>query len=93
MSKYQQLLAQQCQAAGIQLSARQLQLLTDYLGLILKWNSAYNLTAVRDGEEMITRHLLDSLVIAPYLAECQHLADVGTGPGLPGVPLAILYPD
>lgn len=93
MTDYQRLLAGQAVAAGLDLSDRQLQLLTDYLGLILKWNSAYNLTAVRDGEEMITRHLLDSLVIAPYLADCQHIADVGTGPGLPGVPLAILYPD
>lgn len=93
MTDYAHLLRSHCAAANLQLSDRQVQLLTDYLALILKWNSAYNLTAVRDGEEMVTRHLLDSLVVAPFLADCQHIADVGTGPGLPGVPLAILYPD
>lgn len=93
MTDYASLLISQCKAANLHLTDRQVQLLTDYLALILKWNSAYNLTAVRDGQEMVTRHLVDSLVIAPYLADCHHIADVGTGPGLPGVPLAILYPD
>jgi 16S rRNA (guanine527-N7)-methyltransferase len=63
-----------------------------YLNLLLKWNKAYNLTAVRDVREMATRHVLDSLAIAPWLRGRRWL-DVGTGPGLPGIPLALLHRD
>lgn len=62
-----------------------------YLRELVHWNSAYNLTAVRKPEDMAVRHLLDSLVILPHLPEGQ-LVDVGTGPGLPGIPLAIARP-
>lgn len=58
---------------------------------MIKWNKVYNLTAVRDPVQMVTRHLLDSLSIAPWCVG-QRLIDVGTGAGLPGIPLAILYP-
>lgn len=68
----------------------QLQLLS-YLALLKKWNRTYNLTAVRDEGVMVSRHLLDSLAIAPYL-EGDCFADVGTGAGLPGIPLAIAFP-
>jgi 16S rRNA (guanine527-N7)-methyltransferase len=78
-------------ALGLQLTAGQFAQLRDYLGLLNKWNQTYNLTAVRDPAEMVTRHLLDSLVIAPYITPGRYI-DVGTGAGLPGVPLAILYP-
>jgi 16S rRNA (guanine527-N7)-methyltransferase len=61
-----------------------------YLALLLQWNRAYNRTAVRDPAEMISKHLLDSLSIHPYVAGS--LADIGTGPGLPGVPLALAKP-
>jgi len=77
---------------GLDLKEGQYELLVDYLGLLVKWNKAYNLTAVRDAQQMVTRHLLDSLAIAPYL-DGHHLIDVGTGAGLPGVPLAIVFPD
>lgn len=65
--------------------------LLDYRELLERWNSAYNLTAIRDDREMIARHLLDSLTILPYV-HGRTLADLGTGPGLPGIPLAIAEP-
>lgn len=66
--------------------------LFEYLMLLDKWNKAYNLTAVRHPEAMIPRHLIDSLAIMPWLQGAQ-VIDVGTGPGLPGIPLAIARPD
>ena len=66
--------------------------LVKYVELLNKWNKTYNLTAVRKPEHMVTRHLLDSLSISPYLRG-NSILDVGTGAGLPGIPLAILYPD
>ncbi|MFJ1268803.1 16S rRNA (guanine(527)-N(7))-methyltransferase RsmG [Legionella lytica] len=66
--------------------------LLDYLFLLKKWNLAYNLTAVRDLESMVNKHLLDSLAIVPWV-HGEHIIDVGTGPGLPGIPLAIAHPD
>jgi 16S rRNA (guanine527-N7)-methyltransferase len=62
-----------------------------YVGLLTRWNATYNLSAVRDPREMITRHLLDSLAIAPYVRG-DSLADLGAGAGLPGLPLAIVAP-
>lgn len=76
---------------SLTLTDRQVGLLLDYLELLLKWNSAYNLTAIREPEQMLCLHLLDSLSIAPLISG-QHILDVGTGPGLPGIPLAIYYP-
>ena len=70
---------------------QQLKLL-DYLSLLVKWNKIYNLTAVRHPAEMVTRQLLDSLSILPLLRGRQ-IVDVGTGPGLPGIPLAVARPD
>ena len=58
--------------------------------LLLKWNKVYNLTAIRDPREVITHHLLDSLAVLPYLAQIERLADIGSGGGLPGIPLAIV---
>lgn len=64
----------------------------DFLLLMHKWNKAYNLTSVRDPSDMVSRHIIDSLAVAPLL-EGQRFIDVGTGPGLPGLPLAIAFPD
>ncbi len=85
-------LAAGCDTLGVDLSAEQHQQLLDYLGLLHKWNNTYNLTAVRDPQDMVARHLLDSLSIAAYLP-AGHCLDVGTGPGLPGIPLAIARPE
>ena len=64
----------------------------DYVEMLNKWNKAYNLTAVRDPSEMLIKHIMDSLVVSPYLVGNTFI-DVGTGPGLPGIPLAIINPD
>ncbi len=63
-----------------------------FIRLLHKWNKAYNLTAVKDINQMVTKHLLDSLVILPYI-NGESLLDVGTGAGLPGVPLALCLPE
>lgn len=78
--------------AGISLTDHQKTLLVAYVDILHKWNKAYNLTSVRDPAEMVVRHILDSIVVAPYL-QGQRFIDVGTGPGLPGIPLAIVLPD
>ena len=66
--------------------------LSDYLFLLNKWNLAYNLTAIRDLESMVSKHIFDSLAILPWL-KGNHIIDVGTGAGLPGIPLALARPD
>ena len=75
----------------IELPEPALHKLIDYLGLLSHWNRAFNLTAIRDSEEMLSKHLLDSLAVMPYIGEGLIL-DVGSGAGLPGIPLAIAMP-
>ncbi|MDR3433271.1 MAG: 16S rRNA (guanine(527)-N(7))-methyltransferase RsmG [Rouxiella aceris] len=78
--------------AGIALPDQQKHQLIGYVELLHKWNKAYNLTSVRDPMQMLVRHILDSIVVNPYLSGSRFI-DVGTGPGLPGIPLAIVRPD
>jgi 16S rRNA (guanine527-N7)-methyltransferase len=73
-------------------SELQKQQLINYILLINKWNKAYNLTSVRDPQDMLIKHIFDSIVISPHL-QGNHFADVGTGAGLPGIPLAIMNPN
>lgn len=70
----------------------QIDRLTGFIKLIEKWNKAYNLTAIRDREEMARLHILDSLAIIPHI-EGKRIIDIGTGAGLPGIPLAICLPE
>lgn len=76
---------------GIALSDHQTMQLLTYLDLLEKWNNAYNLTAVRSRSEMLSRHLIESLAISPFISG-QKVVDVGTGAGFPGMPLAIANP-
>lgn len=77
---------------GIRLESRQEVALLDYLALLAKWNRTYNLTAIHEPERMLTHHVLDSLAVLPYVGPGP-LLDVGSGGGLPGIPLAIARPD
>jgi 16S rRNA (guanine527-N7)-methyltransferase len=81
------------QQMQIELSAEQQQKLLDYVALLLKWNSTYNLTALRQEDQMLSHHVLDSLTLLPYLDGMQTLIDVGSGGGMPGIPTAICRPD
>ena len=76
----------------LSITSQQIDLLIHYVEMLNKWNKAYNLTAVRDPSEMLIKHIMDSLVVSPYLVGNTFI-DVGTGPGLPGIPLAIINPD
>ena len=84
-------LADGVSALGLDVDERARAALLDYLGLLEKWNKTYNLTAIHEPEPMLTHHLLDSLIIAPQVG-AGPLLDVGSGAGLPGIPLAIARP-
>lgn len=81
----------------LNLSDLQIDQLVAYVELLNKWNKAYNLTSVRDPQQMLIKHIMDSLVVSPHLHKVtkvnNNFIDVGTGPGLPGIPLAIIEPD
>lgn len=75
----------------INLENNQINLLINFIELIYKWNKTYNLTSIQSKEEMLYKHIIDSIVISNYL-NGENFIDVGTGPGLPGIPLAIINP-
>ena len=77
---------------GLHFSVPVQQKLVHYIQLIARWNKTFNLTAIRDIEEMVSKHLLDSLAVQPYV-EGHNILDVGSGAGLPGIPFAITLPD
>ncbi len=79
-------------ALGLTLDSDTQRRLLDYVALIGKWNRVYNLTAIREPEKTVSHHLLDSLAVAPHL-HAKRLLDVGSGAGLPGIPLALADPD
>ena len=85
-------LARGVAALGQTLSPDTAEKLLAYLALLAKWNRPYNLTAVRDPRDMVTRHVLDSLAVLPWV-EAGSLIDIGSGPGIPGILLAIIRPD
>ncbi len=74
----------------IELSNQQLEQFYLYMNLLLEWNEKINLTAITDPKEIILKHFIDSITIAPYLKNAQSILDIGTGAGFPGIPLAIL---
>lgn len=92
MSQFSDLLSKALSDNGIALSSSQVQQLDSYLELLSKWNRAYNLTAITHPREMVYLHIIDSLLIEPHIVGTACL-DVGTGGGLPGIPLAIARPD
>jgi 16S rRNA (guanine527-N7)-methyltransferase len=85
-------LVQGLDALGVALAPTEIKKLLDFLQLLGKWNRVYNLTAVRDQSKMVTHHLLDSLAVLPHIP-ARRLLDVGSGGGLPGIPLAIARGD
>jgi len=89
----QDVLATGIQEMALNVSPAQQEQLMDYLGLMFKWNAVYNLTSLRDPQQMVTHHLLDSLAAVPAFQDAKNVLDVGSGGGLPGIVLAIVRPD
>ncbi|HYA20281.1 MAG TPA: 16S rRNA (guanine(527)-N(7))-methyltransferase RsmG [Burkholderiales bacterium] len=85
-------LQQGVSALRLKISRPQLRSLLDYLALLQKWNKVYNLTALREPQKMISHHLLDSLAVVAHI-QAHHILDVGSGAGLPGIPMAIARDD
>jgi len=87
-----QQIKQGSESLGLTLTEDQVNRLQAYVELLDKWNKVYNLSAIRNPNEMVSRHIIDSLTILPYL-KGDSLLDVGTGAGLPGIPIAIMHPE
>ncbi|QWF70898.1 16S rRNA (guanine(527)-N(7))-methyltransferase RsmG [Methylomonas paludis] len=92
MPAYREKLQQGIAALALPLAETEISALLHFIKLIEKWNKTYNLTAIRDPAEMVDFHILDSLAILPHI-QPPRIADIGTGAGLPGIPLAICRPD
>ena len=92
MDTCRKMLVSGLESLNLSLSDHQIEQLLDFIKLIEKWNKAYNLTAIRDREAMVHLHLLDSLAIVPFI-EGKRVIDIGTGAGLPGIVLAIYFPE
>lgn len=93
MNDMQTMLQQGLQQMGIDLTADQQQQLLAFIALLKKWNSTYNLTALRHDQAVVSHHILDSLTLLPYLKQARGLIDVGSGGGMPGIPVAIARPE
>ena len=89
--RLQQKIMQGSLILGLRLTNDQYEKLAHYIVLIAKWNKVYNLTSIRDKQKMVSHHILDSLTILPYISD-DNLLDVGSGAGLPGIPVAIAKP-
>ncbi|MDE1329990.1 16S rRNA (guanine(527)-N(7))-methyltransferase RsmG [Vibrio aestuarianus] len=92
MSELRTRLDQLVSQTDLEVNEQQRNQLIGYVEMLDKWNKAYNLTSVRNPMDMLVKHILDSIVVSPHL-QGERFIDVGTGPGLPGIPLAIMNPD
>lgn len=88
-----QRLAEGINRLGLEIDSATQEKLLAYGALLMKWNKVYNLSAIRNEDAMVDLHLLDSLSILPHVAHVKRVADIGSGGGLPGIPLAICRPD
>lgn len=94
MSELRQQLEEGLKQLGLSLSEAQIEHLLVYRDLLARWNKTYNLTAIRDPKEMVALHLLDSVAVSPHLPTgIKTVLDLGSGGGLPGIPLALLHPE
>lgn len=92
MQELKQLLLAGAQKLEVEINEIQLNQFNTYLELLMLWNNTYNLTAVKDRKQIVVRHFLDSIAVARFV-EGERILDVGAGAGLPGIPLALLYPN
>lgn len=93
MEKQQTLLADGLKNMQLSISEEKQQQLIEYVNLLNKWNAVYNLTALRQDEQIISRHILDSLSVLPFLTNIKTIIDIGSGGGMPGIPIAIAIPE
>ncbi len=93
MNKSLAKLTQGCQQLNLQPSELMLKQMWQFLELLQQWNRVFSLTAIQSLDDMVAYHILDSLSLAPKIQLSQFILDIGTGAGLPGIPLALYYPD